>query len=914
MHCFEGLGEFGGATTAAVMMQNLRFALVIKEVTNLRQAPANLQHKKSVKSGKMAQWASLPWEIQEHILGDLFTSSRPRSINNGGPVGRPLDKSPVCLEYLTTCKSWKYILEPLIYERLYLKSSTLCVLQRLSSAHRLLVRYIWLAVELADNNCARCTGNQLLEDNSDLNSALVQTSLWKLFDLLGKWGDSSPAFDLTLELSLFSKSDMDHCFRNDLHFGTCPLTRYGELEVSRPRLHDKIHGWENGNRRYRLSPETIDQISDSLPKDLSSDLELQPAPAIQKLIIRRQTRRLIVFEPWRSKYYFPTRRTYLMDPFYCDLILENIPKSMKHVTFFEDFNDDYSRIYEHEQIFYDMPFRAERQRTPSRSIPAAFATRSTNLEGLSVSYWIDAYDFFSSGVKCTWPTLSSLFLTSRRLVPETDSAQINAILTAAGNSALRMPRLKTLVIWYGAKGVASEFRYELLGGRASVQWRGTFHIALEPRTLEAWKAAALLHTDRDLIARESLLLPCDRSQLGDLFTRPSGTTAAIAGAATASLCLGVYLRVRPALVELRPLPVDRHILRARTRDAVSSTEKAEGVADVSPYRTDEFPGGRQVRTAYGTMQVFEWGPRDGEKVVLLHGIGTPCIALGDMAREFVAKGYRVMLFDLFGRGYSDAPADLPYDDRLYTTQILLALSSSPLPWTGPSAFHILGFSLGGAIAASFATYHANLLRSVTLICPGGLVRPAHISWRSRLSYMQGGLFPEWLIQHMARKRLRPSSSNNTSVDIPDNAEDADIDFDEVPVARNTPNSPKVGDVVQWQFDGNDGFVPAYVSTIRNAPVYAQHTALWPLLSKELAARRTSEATRPAGLETGRICLIVAEKDPIVVATECIDDARIVLGEDGVDAHIVKGGHEIGISRGKEIAGIAIESWTKFRNK
>lgn len=271
--------------------------------------------------------------------------------------------------------------------------------------------------------------------------------------------------------------------------------------------------------------------------------------------------------------------------------------------------------------------------------------------------------------------------------------------------------------------------------------------------------------------------------------------------------------------------------------------------------------------------------------------------------------------DLFGRGYSDAPSDLPYDDRLYTTQVLLALSSSPLPWAGTSAFHILGFSLGGAIAASFATYHANLLRSATLVCPGGLVRPAHISWRSRLSYMQGGLLPEWLIQRLARQRLRPSPSHHTSVDIPDGAEEADVDFDAVPVARDAPGGgPKVGEVVQWQFDGNDGFVPAYVSTIRNAPVYAQHEALWPLLGEELAARRTGEASHPVGLEAGRICLIVAEKDPIVVAAECIEDARAVLGDAGVDAHIVKGGHEIGISRGKEIASIAMESWTKFRNE
>jgi hypothetical protein len=63
-----------------------------------------------------------------------------------------------------------------------------------------------------------------------------------------------------------------------------------------------------------------------------------------------------------------------------------------------------------------------------------------------------------------------------------------------------------------------------------------------------------------------------------------------------------------------------------------------------PYRKDTFPGSREFETVYGTIQIFEWGQEDGEKVLLIHGLGTPCIALGDMAREFVDKGCRVMLF------------------------------------------------------------------------------------------------------------------------------------------------------------------------------------------------------------------------------------------------------------------------------
>lgn len=63
-----------------------------------------------------------------------------------------------------------------------------------------------------------------------------------------------------------------------------------------------------------------------------------------------------------------------------------------------------------------------------------------------------------------------------------------------------------------------------------------------------------------------------------------------------------------------------------------------------PYPPDIFPGGRDVSTPYGSIRVFEWGPEDGEKVLFVHGISTPTIALGDLAHELVGKGYRVMLF------------------------------------------------------------------------------------------------------------------------------------------------------------------------------------------------------------------------------------------------------------------------------
>ena len=38
------------------------------------------------------------------------------------------------------------------------------------------------------------------------------------------------------------------------------------------------------------------------------------------------------------------------------------------------------------------------------------------------------------------------------------------------------------------------------------------------------------------------------------------------------------------------------------------------------------------------VRVFEWGPEEGEPVLLLHGISTPAVALGDLAHDLVTRG------------------------------------------------------------------------------------------------------------------------------------------------------------------------------------------------------------------------------------------------------------------------------------
>jgi hypothetical protein len=67
-----------------------------------------------------------------------------------------------------------------------------------------------------------------------------------------------------------------------------------------------------------------------------------------------------------------------------------------------------------------------------------------------------------------------------------------------------------------------------------------------------------------------------------------------------------------------------------------------------PYPPDALPGARDVNSPYGSVRVYEFGPEEGDKILLIHGISTPGIAMADLAHKLVRRGCRVMMFG----GYS----------------------------------------------------------------------------------------------------------------------------------------------------------------------------------------------------------------------------------------------------------------------
>ncbi|MBP2368044.1 alpha/beta fold hydrolase [Pseudonocardia parietis] len=125
-----------------------------------------------------------------------------------------------------------------------------------------------------------------------------------------------------------------------------------------------------------------------------------------------------------------------------------------------------------------------------------------------------------------------------------------------------------------------------------------------------------------------------------------------------------------------------------------------------------FAGPRFVDVHGTRIRVRESGDPAGEPVLLLHGIGRS-LEDWDAQHELLTR-YRVIAADLAGFGYSDrvpGPATLEKlaDTAVATLDVLGA--------TGPA--HVMGNSLGGAVALLMSVRHPERVASLVLADPAG---------------------------------------------------------------------------------------------------------------------------------------------------------------------------------------------------
>jgi pimeloyl-ACP methyl ester carboxylesterase len=196
---------------------------------------------------------------------------------------------------------------------------------------------------------------------------------------------------------------------------------------------------------------------------------------------------------------------------------------------------------------------------------------------------------------------------------------------------------------------------------------------------------------------------------------------------------------------------------------------------------------------------YQWiGPMRGPVAVCVHGLTTPSFVWHGLAPGLAKMGYRVLIYDLYGRGYSDRVAgrqNMAYflrqlDDLLADQQI-------------GGDITLLGYSMGGAIATGFAAAHPENIRQLILLAPAGLGTGAN---RLTRFIIRTPVIGDWLMLALFSRRHRKGTE----------------------VERNLPSS--VENIVDLQQNElrYRGFVPAVLSSMRGVlshPLKNEHNTI-----------------------------------------------------------------------------------------
>lgn len=133
------------------------------------------------------------------------------------------------------------------------------------------------------------------------------------------------------------------------------------------------------------------------------------------------------------------------------------------------------------------------------------------------------------------------------------------------------------------------------------------------------------------------------------------------------------------------------------------------------------PAWRRSRLALDStidIALYEAGPADpaAPEVVLVHGLGHWTQGCWDRVAAALEPTHRIVAFDLPGFGRSSRP-DGRYDIRFFAAAL-----SAVVRATGVRSFALVGHSLGGLIAAEYASSHAEEIGLLMLVDPAGFLR------------------------------------------------------------------------------------------------------------------------------------------------------------------------------------------------
>jgi pimeloyl-ACP methyl ester carboxylesterase len=132
-------------------------------------------------------------------------------------------------------------------------------------------------------------------------------------------------------------------------------------------------------------------------------------------------------------------------------------------------------------------------------------------------------------------------------------------------------------------------------------------------------------------------------------------------------------------------------------------------------------GGSFIELGDGITHYESSSESGGVPVILIHGFSVPYFIYDNTFEFLTAFGFRVVRYDLYGRGFSDRPL-IKYDIHLFTRQLLHLLDALHI-----NRAHLIGLSMGGPVTAAFIQQHPDRVEKHILIDPCG-TRSIRLPW------------------------------------------------------------------------------------------------------------------------------------------------------------------------------------------
>jgi pyruvate dehydrogenase E2 component (dihydrolipoamide acetyltransferase) len=221
-------------------------------------------------------------------------------------------------------------------------------------------------------------------------------------------------------------------------------------------------------------------------------------------------------------------------------------------------------------------------------------------------------------------------------------------------------------------------------------------------TMTEGKIVGWLKQPGQRFAEGEEILEIETTKITNVFEAPEGgTLRRIVAPAGATLPVGALLAV-VAPEEIPETDIDTFVAGFAIPEPSSEAE-----ADAEAVRP------RELETARLRLRYLELGEGDSVPVLLLHGFGAD-LNTWMFTQPSLAEERRVVALDLPGHGGSAKEVGAGDAERL--TEVV----DNALAVLGVERAHLVGHSMGGAIAASLALQRPELAASLTLIASAGL--------------------------------------------------------------------------------------------------------------------------------------------------------------------------------------------------